>query len=228
MLESIRDVVDGIIVIDGAYKNYLEHFKEFNDWATAWSTDGSMEIINNFRGLPEVHIYKTPNDSVCWPNQVEKRNFLLSTVPDGDAFLGIDADEMIMGDVQEGVEKFYESGCIACSMPLYMPGTHMDRVVPRWHPRVFVKRKGMHYTGTHWHLRDLNDRIIEEKYPIFWTDVMAIVHFKAFKDQTRLIPDATYKLAMGDRANIEPEKGEKLSKEVKPWKNENVEKLESM
>jgi hypothetical protein len=219
-LESIRDLVDGIIVVDGAYQVYLEHFREFSPWATAWSTDGSLEILQNFRGLPEVRMYKTEDDTKCWANQIEKRNFLLTKVPDGDCFLGIDADEMIMGDVQEAMEKFYESGCIACQMPLYTPGLQTDRVIPKWHPRVFMKRPSMHYKGTHWHIRDKLDRIIEEKYPMFWTDLMAIVHFKSFKDQTRLIPHQNYMVSLAERGWIEPTpgEGEKKKEERMLWK----------
>jgi glycosyltransferase involved in cell wall biosynthesis len=218
-LESIRDIVDSIIVVDGAYQIYLEHFREFSRWATAWSTDGSLEILQNFRGLPELHILKTPNDQICWPSQIDKRNFMINQVPEGDCFLIIDADEMIMGDAQEALEKFYESGCVAAQMPLYTPGLQVDRVIPKWHPRVFMKRPGMHYKGTHWHLRDKQTRIIEEKYPMFWTDLMAIVHFKAFKDQTRLIPHQNYMLALAERGWIEPTPGGDQKKEERMlWK----------
>lgn len=217
-LESIREHVDGIIVVDGAYEAYLTHFKEFNPWATAWSTDGTLEIIKAMRDLPETHIFKTKDENTCWPNQVEKRNYMISQVPDGDYFLGIDSDEMLMGDIQEALEKFYESGCIAAQMPLYTPGTQMDRVIPKWHPRIFMKRPGMHYTGTHWHLRDKQDRIIEEKYPMFWTDLMAIVHFKSFKSQSRLIAHQNYMVSLAERGWIEPTKAPVKEGEQKVWK----------
>lgn len=221
MLESIKDIVDSIIVVDGAYADYLKHYKEFVPLANAWSTDGSIEIIQAFHGKPEVRLFRSPDENTPWPNQIEKRNFMINQVPDGDCFLGIDADEMLMGDIQEALEKFYESGCIAMQMPLYTPGLNQDRVIPKWHPRIFIKRPGMHYQGTHWHLRDKQGRIIEEKYPMFWTDLMAVVHFKSFKDQTRLIPHQNYMLSLAEKGWIEPTPGaaEQPKKgEKKLWK----------
>ena len=221
-LESIKDIVDSIIVVDGAYEAYLQNYKEFVPTANAWSTDGSLKILDAFVGKPEMRILKTQDEKTCWPTQLEKRNFLINQVPDGDCFLILDADEMLMGDVQEAMEKFYESGCFAAQMPLYTPGLHQDRIVPRWHPRVFIKKPGMHYKGTHWHLRDKFDRIIEEKYPLFWTDLMAIVHFKSFKDQTRLIPHQNYMASLAERGwtEVAPGQKPKSEEEKKPWKNE--------
>jgi hypothetical protein len=215
MLLSIKDIVDDIIVVDGAYELYLKQFQEFNPWATAWSTDGSLEILKSVKGLPPVKICHTPHEDECWPNQVEKRNFMINQVPDGDWFLGIDADELLAGDAQEALEKLYESGCIIGQMPLYTPGTHEDRVVPRWHPRLFQKRPGMHYKGTHWHLRDQYERIMEEKYPMFWTDLMAIVHFKSFKSQSRLLPHTSYMSTLAERGWMEPTKPPEQKEEKK-------------
>jgi hypothetical protein len=139
-----------------------------------------------------------------WENQVEKRTALIEAVPDGDEFIIIDADEMIAGDFQEAVEQWYDSGCVCMSNPIYSPGTHIERVTPRWHPRVFEKTPGMHYRGTHWHLRDQHKRIVEEKYPQFWSDLMAIVHFKPFKTKARLIPHANYMNELAKQSWIEP------------------------
>jgi len=219
-LESIKDVVDDIIVVDGAYEAYLKHFREFSPWATAWSTDGTLEILQSIKGLPPLRIHHTESDQICWPNQVDKRNFMINQVPNEDWFLGIDSDEMLMGDPQEALEKVYDSGCIVAQMPLYTPGVQVDRVIPKWHPRLFQKKPGMHYKGTHWHLRDKQGRIIEEKYPMFWTDKMAIVHFKSFKDQTRLIPHQNYMISLADRGFIEPTPGKKEEKEGEKIGNE--------
>jgi hypothetical protein len=219
-LESIKDVVDSIIVVDGAYELYLKHYKEFVPTANAWSTDGGLEIIERFPGKPETRVFKTKDNGTCWANQVEKRNFMINQVPDGDYFLGIDSDEMLMGDVQEALEKFYESGCVAAQFPLYTPGLNQDRIVPRWHPRIFQKKPGMHYEGTHWHLRDKFGRIIEEKYPLFYTDLMAVVHFKSFKDQTRLIPHQNYMCELAERGWTETTPGQQAKGNgEKPWKN---------
>ena len=217
MLESIRDIADSLIVVDGAYSQYLENYKAFVPDAKAWSTDGSLEIIEAFQDKPEVHIFKTKDENTCWENQAVKRNFLIEQVPDGDPFLIIDADEMIMGDAQEALEKFYESGCLAMQTPLYTLGLQQDRIIPRWHPRVFIKRPGMHYKGTHWHLRDKADRIIEEKYPMFFTDLTALVHLKSFKDNSRLIPHQNYMLTLAERGWTETSPGKTKEGEKKPW-----------
>jgi hypothetical protein len=222
MLESIKDVVDSIIVVDGAYTQYLEQFKEFVPLAKPWSTDGSIEVIRAMPDLPPVKFYAAL-DGKCWENQVVKRNFCINQVPENDAFLIIDADEMLMGDAQEAIEAFYDSGCLAMQMPLYTPGLQQDRVVPRWHPRLFLKRPGMHYKGTHWHLRDKAGRIVEEKYPMFFTDLAALVHMKSFKDNSRLIPHQNYMIKLAERGwtEITPGQAPKKEGEKKPWIEEN-------
>jgi hypothetical protein len=205
-LESLKDNVDEIVVADGAYDLYFKRYQEFNPDAKPYSTDGSMAIIQNFTGLPKTtYIYPQTGRESTWQNQVVKRTALLNAVPDGNYFIVIDADEMLMGDVQESLERFYDSGCVVASQPLYNPGTHMERVIPQWHPRIFKKLPGMHYKGTHWHLRDQYERIIEDKYPIFWTDKFAIVHFKSFKDQSRLIPHQNYMVDLLNRNWQEPQ-----------------------
>ena len=204
-LESVKDVADNIIVADGAYKLYFERYREFIPDAKPYSTDGSLEFIKAFTGLPEVHyIYSPQGREATWLNQVQKRTALLDAVPEGDWFLIIDADEMVMGDFQEAMENTYDSGCIVANCPLYNPGTHMERVIPSWHPRVFKKLPGLHYKGTHWHLRDQYERIIEDKYPIFHTEKFALIHFKSFKDQSRLIPHQNYMVDLMNRGWQEP------------------------
>jgi hypothetical protein len=211
-LESLIDVVDTVVVADGAYRDYYKHYSMFDSDAKPWSTDGSLDIIKSFRGLPKVRWVKAPEpepnsdlESDCWTNQTEKRTALLDAVPTGDWFVIIDADEMLSGDAQEGIEEIMESGCIVGNTPLYNPGTHADRLIPRWHPRVFKKKDGMHYKGTHWHLRDKFDRIMEVKYPIYHTDRFAFTHFKGFKNQTRLIPHQNYMIDIAERGWLEPQ-----------------------
>lgn len=211
-LESLKESVDSIIIADGAYKVYYEHFKEFDKNALPWSTDGSLELIKAFRGLPEVKFMDRPigdpNSGLecdCWENQTVKRTALIDAVPLNDWFIIIDADEMLIGDVQEGLEEIYDSGCIVSNTPLYNAGANIDRVIPRWHPRIFQKLEGMHYSGTHWHLRDKNNRIIETKYPMYWTDKFAFAHFKQFKTKERLIPHQNYMVTLSERGWIEPQ-----------------------
>ncbi len=210
-LDSLVGNVDSLIVADGAYKLYYEEYKKYDPQARPWSTDGSLEFLKAFRGLPELKLIKPPTpepntglEGDCWENQSVKRTALLDAVPEGDWLLIIDADEAIMGDIQEGMERVYDSGCICASMPLWVPGTHMERLQRDWHPRIFRKVPGMQYRGTHWHLRDKFGRIIEEDYPRYWTDTMALVHFKPFKRQERLIPHQSYMDQLGKMGWLEP------------------------
>lgn len=210
-LESLTDFVNTIIVADGAYELYYKEFKRFDPEAKPWSTDGTIEIIKSFRGGPEIKWITKPepkpsSDLIfgCWPSQTIKRTALIDAVPIGDWFVITDADEMIAGDPEEAFEMVLESGCLQASTPLYNPGTHVERVVKNWHPRFFRKTEGMHYRGTHWHLRDKFGRVIETRYPRFWTDVMAIIHFKSFKSQSRLIPHQNYMAELAERGWLEP------------------------
>jgi len=202
-LESIHDQVDQIIIADGAYKLYYEEYYAHDSSAKPYSTDGSLEIIKGFRDLPELNMIQKPEDA-CWSNQIEKRTALIDAVPLDDWFIIIDADEMLMGDIQEGMEQIYDSGCIVASTPLWIPGTDVDRLRREWHPRIFKKQEGMRYDGTHWHLRDKYDRIIEEKYPVYWTDLMVFIHFKPFKSQSRIIPHQNYMAELANRGWLEP------------------------
>ncbi len=217
-LESLVDVVDRIIVADGAYRAYYEHYRPFQPSAKPWSTDGGIELIKNFRGLPEVKWIEPPkpepnSDLVydCWENQTVKRTALIDAVTVGDWFIIIDADEMLSGDAQEGVEEIMDSGCAVGNTSIYNPGTEMDRMIPKWHPRVFRRMPGMHYKGTHWHLRDQFDRIIEVKYPIHYTERFAFTHFKSFKSQARLIPHQNYMRTMAERGWMEPSDVERVT-----------------
>lgn len=217
-LESIKPIVEHIIVADGAYTTYLDCYKEFVPTAKPFSTDGSIQILKGFEGLPDLTLLQRED---CWPNQTAKRNALVAEVPVGDCFIIIDADEMAMGDVQEAIEGFLDSGCVAMQNPLYTPGLNEDRVIPKWHPRVFIKKQGMKYEGTHWHLRDAQGRIIEEKYPMHYTDKMAIVHFKSFKDQSRLFPHQNYMLKLAEHGWVEPTPGP-VKEGEQVWKKESV------
>jgi len=207
-LESLVDNVDHIIVADGAYKLYYEHFLQFDPEAKPYSNDGSIELIKAFRDLPPVTFID--NGGELWENQTVKRSALVAAVPDGDSFFIIDADEMIVGDFQEAIEDWMDSGLICCQFTLYHPGTEIERVNPAWHPRIFRKTKGMHYRGTHWHLRDAKNYVIEEQYPIYRSDKIALVHFKPFKTKARLIPHANYMNELGAQGWIEPTEMGKL------------------
>lgn len=202
MLDSIKEYVDAIHIADGAYKEYLEVYRNFSVDVRPRSTDGTLEILKAIPGLPDHDIIYCPEDTP-WINQNAKRSALLDAVPVGDWFIIIDADEMLSGDVAEGLETFFDSGCIQGSVPFYNAGLDVDRMHHFWHPRVFEKLPGMHYYKTHWQLRDGFNRIIEGKYPIKWTSQFVFVHFKALKPPERTLPHAEYMSKIGMRGWIE-------------------------
>jgi len=205
-LEGLKGNVDNIIVADGAYQQYLETYKKEHPAAQPYSTDGSLEILKAFTDLPPVTILT--NGQAPWVNQCVKRTALLDAVPDGDWFLIIDADEQINGDFAEGMEAIYDSGCIAGRFSMFNVGNFSDRYEYLWHPRTFKKLKGMHYKGTHWHLRDGFGRIVEEKYPVHFTEKFVLLHYKAFKTQSRLAPHQEYMLQKAGHGWLEHGNGE--------------------
>ena len=204
-IESLIDHFDNIIFADGAYAKYLEDMRKYYPKAEAWSTDGSLELIKSFHGMPSYKILHPP-EGQAWANQNVKRDAMINAVPNGDYFVGVDADEMIIGDVDEGLWEIINSGCYVGRMPLVNLGQDADRMYPYWHPRVFKKLNGMHYKGTHWYIRDRFDRLIEDNYPTAQTFKSAIAHFKYLKPLNRMMPHHSYMLQMlQKRAWIEPE-----------------------
>lgn len=203
-IHSVRDVADSIIVADGAYALYYDHYKKQIPESKPWSTDGSIEMIKALPNLP-LKIIECPNHEP-WENQCVKRSALLDAVPQGDWFIVLDADEMLYGDVAWGLNHIMSSGCLAGSMPLYNPGLDVSAMTPNWHPRVFLKLDGMHYARKHWLLRDADQRVIESSYPVKWVDDMVLVHLKIFRGKGRLMPHFGYMKMMSIDGWMEPMK----------------------
>lgn len=202
MLESIVDYVDYIVFADGAYQDYYDNIVKYDPAVKPWSTDGTLEIIEAFNGLPPHKILHCPNHKP-WVNQNEKRNALLDAVPNGDWFTIMDADVMLQGDIAEGYEEYYDSGCVQGSCPYYHLGLDVSRFKMFWHPRAFLKMEGMHYKGTHWQLRDRFNRIMPERYPTKHTDKFVRVHFKYFKVPSKLIPHQDYMYQHSEKGWLE-------------------------
>jgi len=203
MLESIRDRVDSIIVADGAYQLYYRNYVRNYPDAKPWSTDGSLEILSSFPDLPPIHMIRCPNNKP-WVNQCVKRTALVDAVPDGDWMIIIDADEMLLGNVDAGMFEIAQSGCVVAGTPYYNPGLDAAAVKMRWHPWIYLKQQGMHYFQTHWLLCDRHRRVIEQVYPVHWTDKFVWCHFKAFKTLDRIMPHETYMQLLSPQAWLEP------------------------
>lgn len=205
-IESIKRHVDGIIVADGAYKLYYETYREHFPQAKPWSTDGSLQIIKAMRGRPDTTFLRVPRGG--WENQVVKMNALIDAVPRNNWFIDVNADEMLVGDVQKGFEEIESSGCIAGRVPLVNLGCDIDRLHFFWHPRLWHKEKHMHFAGTHWQLRDYAERLIESDYPIWFTQKFVMAHFKPLKSRERIKPHLAYMYRLRFRGWIEPERPE--------------------
>lgn len=204
-IHSVKDIVDSIIVADGAYKLYYDNYIKHHKDAKPWSTDGSFEILDALRvHVPPIKMIMCP-DGRPWMNQCVKRTALIDAVPEGDWFIVLDADEMLYGDQQYGLQEIQSSGCLAGAMPFYNPGLDASTMFPYWHPRIFLKLDGMHYARKHWLLQDGEKRVIETCYPVKWTDEMVLAHLKIFRGKGRLMPHLGYMHMMSLEGWMEPE-----------------------
>jgi len=214
-LNSIRDVVDTIIVADGAYEAYYKTYRKFEKDAKPWSTDSTLQMLKIIPKLPPIKLIECPNHKP-WKNQCVKRTALLDAVPSKDWFIIVDCDEMLFGDVTRGINEIMGSGCIAGRVPLYNVGLDVSGYVPFWHPRIFLKLPGMHYSRKHWLLCDFAERVIEMEYPVWTSDAFVLTHLKVLKHYRRLAPHQSYMNKMSTLGWLEPNAPQfKLEKEVR-------------
>ena len=134
-LESLRNQVDQILCIDGAYKDFPH--KE------PYSTDGCLQIAKEL--ADEVIECSTP-----WENQIVKRNAYLTASKSFKGYLLIiDADEMIQG-------SFPNAGsCPEYSIELKAEAYTLNQI------RLIKNRKGLEYRDKHCFLYD-NERLINQ------------------------------------------------------------------
>jgi len=215
-LDSVKDVVDSIIVADGAYDLYYKTYHQIDKRVKPWSTDGTLEMLSIFKDMPPIKLIECPNGKP-WPNQIVKRNALVDAVPDKDWFLILDSDEMFYGDVVAGVNEIMTSGCISGRVPLYNVGLEIEGWIPFWHPRVYLKLPGMHYKRKHWLLCDADDRMIPFEYPVWATNAFVLAHLKIFRDHRRIYPHEQYMLKLAEHGWVEPKENQiKLGKPDEP------------
>ena len=215
-IDSVKDVVDDIIIADGAYQKYYDTYLQYDKTVKPYSTDGTLGIIQALSKtgkMPPIRLIKCPLKP--WINQTQKRTALLNAVPIKDWFLILDSDEMFFGNVEAGVQEIMESGCIAGFTPLYNIGADISGFYPFWHPRIFLKLPGMHYARKHWLIEDFAHRIIETEYPVYGTDKFVVTHFKLFRHHRRTAPHMSYMLDMSQSGWLEP-KSDMFRSEIKP------------
>jgi len=136
-IESIKDKVDKIIVIDGRYRDFPGKCNT--------STDGTLEYLNTIDNARVI--------CVAGFNELGKRNEYLKHVKDGDTIINIDSDEVFHGDMCELKSDF---GII---------NLHDKRHIQDRASRFFKFREGMEYRYVHFTLY-YNDRQINTLYKV--------------------------------------------------------------
>ena len=118
-LKSVKDHVDELIVVDGAYE-WMESFVSSLGWDATKSQDQVYTIINN-SGIPYRSISKT------WKNEVEKRIAGYAAC-NGDYVWRIDSDEIYFYYKDE-LDNFYQSGMAVAEMemPMYLSPDYIVR-----------------------------------------------------------------------------------------------------
>lgn len=132
-VESVCNLVDGIVVVDGRF----EDFPQLN--GSDLSTDGTLEYLD---GIENVHLIEAPNLS-----EIHKRNcYLMGGV--GDWYLHLDADEVWEGPIPDRtcVDAFVSE--LRRNYPQY--------AIPR--VRLFRHVEGLHYEDKHYWLKDGDGR----------------------------------------------------------------------
>lgn len=119
-LESAKNLVDRLVVVDGAYQ-WVAPFCEMNGEKSDKSTDTLIEILDQ-SGLP--YVYHTG----VWQNETHKRRASLEFV-ETDRIMLIDSDEIYNVDDKK-LQDFWLSGKVMASLqaPLFL---HSDVVT--WH-----------------------------------------------------------------------------------------------
>ena len=135
-LYALRHYVDGVILVDGVFEGFGDTLK---------STDDSHYIIKDFMDNISLEI-KHHFPHTYWKNEPEKRQFAIDQVPEGDDFIIIDPDELILGD-----PKYFRKE-LSMYDDLVMNTMIIDHVRPAswWlYPRVYHKTVPYEYKHLH-------------------------------------------------------------------------------
>ena len=135
-INSVKDKVDRIVVVDGKYRDFPGRYD--------FSTDGTIEYISWVAGD-----YKIIFRSVTRLDEVAKRNMYFQYISDGDVVLNLDADEILTGEIPE----------LTADIGIVQVGEWGDRKRHRRTNRFFRYRDGLHYWGTHKMILDAEDRV---------------------------------------------------------------------
>ena len=123
-VESLKDKVDKIIVVDGRYKDFNSDFD--------YSDEETIKYLLSIKNLRLIFGDIT--------DEVTKRNRYLSQLSDGDIVLNLDSDEVLIGELPELKSDFG----ILDLVDGY--GRHVQKRATRF----FRYRKGMEYKYCHY------------------------------------------------------------------------------
>jgi hypothetical protein len=140
-ISTIIDYVDEVHVYDGAWAPY--------DYVPFRSTDRTQQIVEALG--PKIKFFETER---LYGSQWEKRSVSLSGLNDGDYFIWLDGDEMVLNP------KFLVSldyGLFDIAWAYTLSNIYDS---PYATPRVIRYVEGMHYDGKHFWIVDNNKNII--------------------------------------------------------------------
>ncbi len=140
-VESVIDYVDGIVAVDGIFKDFPH-----NDGEPGYSTDGTLHYLSSLE--KEVALMILPGMS-----EVDKRSQYLIGQP-GDIYLHLDTDEWV--ENPEVLRVLPDADVMFCPMMRIGDG------VLHYYPRVFRHQEGLHYEGLHYRLVDGSGRFITD------------------------------------------------------------------
>jgi len=138
-IDSVKDKVDRIVIIDGKYRDFPGEDEI--------STDGTVEYIANISGDYNI-IFRYVEGF----DEVAKRNMYMAYLKNGDICLNLDADEVLTGDIPE----------LTTDMGRIMVG---ERGQARRHLRTcrfFRFREGLHYWGRHTLILDKDEKVFAD------------------------------------------------------------------
>jgi len=167
-LESIKDQVDRIVVVDGAYKLFPHD--------VPWSTDATREIAWCY-GAEWIPCPPGPPDGQRrpWETQVEKRTAYLIG-EEGDWYFHIDADERLMGTLPEPEDGKH-----------YAFRIQTRDLRDAWVPRLWQHRGFMRYEGSHnavWS----DDRLVHMMGVVkIQTEQARFLHLSHLRNQQRIL-----------------------------------------
>lgn len=175
-LNSVKNKVDKILVIDGVFQNFPRKESE-----KIQSTDGTLEVAKELADT--VIETKEP-----WINQMNKRNAYLTLESTNDYYFILDADERLEGELPKDLTKdFYGIKIIDPRIPESVQANN-------YQVRLFRHQTGLKYKKKHswlWlkekicSLNDFNDNIVK-------LDTCKIIHEPYRRGDNRQVQDTIY------------------------------------